>query len=607
MHTRRRFLKNALFGAAGLASLSGGMLAGLSLAGNKRRRHLINIVAYGGWDSYWWHNAMPSQRLRDFQAGGSPFSSKIQLSESLHGTSALSSESAKPIKFSMRFNESSNAFYHPNYPGRHLMGLGMKNVFTPSEVAQLLIWKGLAQEGQHVVGNTVIQQGSGSDYALSFSAVVARGLESEDYLRPLHYAMIVDKPMDLFTPANMNSGSAIPICIGTWDQFKDLTRKDPNDLVDQGLRGALGEAVQSLTGQILRSKALLRSTQDAASAFAAGFAGSTQVAGSEMAKSIEFRYLYKRYILAMAQKVLALYDFTDPNPKLSVLQLMNTIYKEPSAYWGLKASLGAVISPSYGAGKIGPLPDMSAWRALKLALLADPGNASLKAQLAATEAALAPKLDDATTVNSGGSLAFTSLLRQWAYPYAMADFLVRNDLSAVVDIPSPIGDFHGANLAGLVQATATFSAYRELMNSLREVAFPEGDTLLDKTLIVMHSEMDREPFLLQADVNGNYDGAGTNHGYSTSLVMAGYGIRRGAVIGDLHAGPAQGDAYGDPIEDFAQPLPIDSATGEPKPLSDGGRVQSTKCILPTICAIFGIKVPMDQISEYSAVPAALKG
>ena len=159
---RRRFLKNALIGVTGLAGLSSSMVAGLSIAASQRRRHLVNIVAQGGWDSYWFHSAIHSQKLRSY-ANDPVYGPQIQLSENLNGTSQQSSEEAKKIKFTMRFDESSNGMYHPNYPGRHLMGTGMKNVFTSNELRDLLIWKGLGQEGQHGVGNAVIQQGSGSD------------------------------------------------------------------------------------------------------------------------------------------------------------------------------------------------------------------------------------------------------------------------------------------------------------------------------------------------------------------------------------------------------------------------------------------------------------
>src|SRR5262249_51961209 len=140
--------------------------------------------------------------------------------------------------------------------------------------------------------------------------------------------------------------------------------------------------------------------------------------------------------------------------------------------------------------------------------------------------------------------------------------------------------------------------------NFRQVPLPQGGSLFDATLMIMHTELDRMPYIEPAP-GGSYSGPGTNHGFSASAILAGYGIRGGTVIGDVHPGPfLQG--FGDPKAQYMQPLPIDPSTGLPKPLDQGGRVQTVKAIFPTVLGIFGAQVPMEQLTEFSAVQAVIK-
>ena len=89
------------------------------------------------------------------------------------------------------------------------------------------------------------------------------------------------------------------------------------------------------------------------------------------------------------------------------------------------------------------------------------------------------------------------------------------------------------------------------------------------------------------------------------MILAGYGVQRGKIIGDLSRGPLEDSSFtlnGTAIP-FADALPVNLLTGIADP---GGQYLSVQSLFPTICAIFGATIPAQQTTEFKAIRAALK-
>jgi hypothetical protein len=587
--SRRRFLKQvaasaAAAGAAGALGLRPERL----MAAAADRRHLINISCWGGVDPFWFHSAFPSSRLESYR---STHGAQIHIGFDARGFSPLSSEQVKDYKLTIRHDEN-RIIEHPGSPGNYL-GHGISSVFSPADLQDILIWKGIGQEGQHGVGNNMINQGVSSQYAISFSAFVAEKLD-QDFVRPLPYVAVAGNPSQLFLNTAMNRGAQVPICIPDWDAFKALTRPNPNDISEIDRRDLVNEAVRKLSNEILLAGTTLRASQRAVQSFAGAFSGAALVAGSAMGDSIEFKYLYKQYVLELVAKGLAAHDDNLLVGTNQTLHTMNDSRYPPTLYpQELTTAQNTMV----------PLPDLAAWLAKKAAAAADPGNSTLQAELAAMRQSYETNLGDFVAI--GGT--YFGILKGVAFQFALANFLIQENLTGVVDLgssgdttPSLGGDAHGNNLISILVAVFTFAAFRLMLSNLRNHLLPDGRTLLQATTVLMHTELDREPFLTPAQANGGDSFPGTNHGYTTSAFLAGGGVRGGRVIGEMHHGPAHLAAYG---EGYCTSLPIDPNTGRPKPVAEGGRVITVKAIFPTILTLFGMRVPEQQITEFGPLPA----
>ena len=88
-------------------------------------------------------------------------------------------------------------------------------------------------------------------------------------------------------------------------------------------------------------------------------------------------------------------------------------------------------------------------------------------------------------------------LKAGAFGVAMAEFLIKKNLSAVVELGLPCTDAHDMDDAELVKLTITHALYRELVRGLKALPLEDGsgESLLDATTIVMHTEFDRQPWL----------------------------------------------------------------------------------------------------------------
>ncbi|MBM4252995.1 MAG: DUF1501 domain-containing protein [Deltaproteobacteria bacterium] len=191
-------------------------------------------------------------------------------------------------------------------------------------------------------------------------------------------------------------------------------------------------------------------------------------------------------------------------------------------------------------------------------------------------------------------------LQAMIFPFALADFLVTRDLAAVVDVPAPGGDYHDQNDMDFIETTAGLVCLRALIIKLKNTPAPDGSgDLLNSTLLVYTSEFDRQVARTVNDARFTTR-PGTNHGYTASVIMAGYGANGGKVIGGRGTGP--NGVYGG-VGAFLQPLPIDPQSGLP---SASGKMTSQFSVLPTVLAIFGVDVPAQQVTEWDAVKPAIK-
>lgn len=174
-----------------------------------------------------------------------------------------------------------------------------------------------------------------------------------------------------------------------------------------------------------------------------------------------------------------------------------------------------------------------------------------------------------------------------AFRFATAEFLVIKDLSSVVDVPTIHTDFHQMVDNECAVMLAIYTCYRVLVRSLKATEYPvgSGKSLLDCTTVVMHTEFDRNP-LLSGDATSLNRGGTGHFDFSTSILMAGMGVRGGTVIGDFKrssVGKYRDSDY--PASKFIPyaSLPINPDTGLPSPT---GRLVTTRAIFPTILSIF---------------------
>ena len=180
---RRDFLTETSqwLGLVSLATVGGSKLSRQAFGTvTAPRRHLINMVAYGGWDSQWSHKAMPAQEFADQGREG-----KIGIFD---GYSPCGHRDGAIFNFSRRFGN--EAAVYANQP--ELARLG--HVFGPAWNASIdeslrngyiAVAKGLIAEGGHTIGNRILQHGTISSYAISYSGLIAESL-TQIYPRPLH-------------------------------------------------------------------------------------------------------------------------------------------------------------------------------------------------------------------------------------------------------------------------------------------------------------------------------------------------------------------------------------------------------------------------------------
>ncbi|MBC7692440.1 MAG: DUF1501 domain-containing protein [Methylotenera sp.] len=599
MMNRRLFLKQAVVGSISLTALGSVATRRAQATTTKPsipRRFLINIIKVGGTDIFWLHGAL---RPRDLQTAANP-------------AIVLDSSGGRPYqpvgtgfydRYTIREDE---ALLHAHTSSTnlrvHQFGTGFKQLFCENRfdggagaplISKMCIWKGMKSDCLHEVDNPILNHGVASSYALSFTAVVSRFLATESP-RILHYTVLESTPQDAHLNFAMNSDFASPSCIPGIAGLAQLTGLDPNDFPLKSRRDLIGDAVTRLAGAAMTNRLTLKSSIASLATFTNSYHAGSALAGSFLDRDIELYYLRSRFLIRVHQ---ALYTYFGLTSNGGSGQLFDALTALPgNAGSGLASGADSIATFRNAISYINahPIPETTliAYRAKKI----------LKQDTSTEESVLLP--------------VFSGLIQnlRWLYPdliekFALSAFLVRQNLSAVIDFKEGYGmnvtdDPHGNTLPGLIKSMVFHASYAELMQALDEVknaaGVLDGETLLDATHIVMHTEMDRTPWIHNNSLGIN---GGSNHaGNSTSVLMAGYGIHGGSVIGDLHKGPADDNQYG--ALGFVSSMPIDIGTGLP---NRNGTKVSIKSLAPTVIEMFGEKlVPLQQISDESFVPAVVK-
>ena len=409
--------------------------------------------------------------------------------------------------------------------------------YSSADLNNLLIWRGLVAEGSHSVGNHLIQNGHPSSYASSFSTIVADALA-----RAPDYPRTLHYAQLTANTAAFDSGPGLMHGPGI-----------PLNIPNTSSWAALSAADPNDPVADPKLKALVDSTVN-------NLAGN--VSGAQLNAT---RNLFQG-------------DFLTGYTDASLLTGHN--YATSSAFTATVATYHKAVVDDLSA----LLFSSASASALRDAIALMPG---LPAAAANVEAFLVQ------TIGNLDSLVFA---------YALADFLITNDLSAVVDLPMSYGDYHDRNDADLIGVAVSLACLKTLLRKLQATPLPNGQSgsFFDATLVVVSTEFDRQ---VARTVNNPAfsNRPGTNHGSTSSVIMAGYGVNNGKIIGGRGTGP--NGIYGGTGMPFLQPLPVDPATGEP---NASGVLASQRAVLPTVLKIFGLSVPSQQQTEQVPLPAVIK-
>ena len=599
---RRTFLKRVMLGSvavtayqySGNSNLLG--TATQAFSGTRpQRRHLINIIKGGGFDAYWFHSSFCAEQLASsvhpgLEAGVGDASGTGELQKQKADTGALDYLNIRePFNSAHYYTDQTTSKNRRHYFGSAFQHLFRNTKFDNGSelLSKMQIWKGVDSPCRHE-DNAILNQGVNSPYALSFSALIADRI-ANDFKRTLHYTVLHASPGEAFLNFAMNKGWAAPTCIPGVSGLSNLTSVDANDFQEVSRRDLISSAVAKLSGPILTSRLKLKNSIANIAGFAQFNDASRLVAGSKMDQDIEFLYLQNRFRENIYRQICSYFGIgssgldSAANPASTYLynvidQIDSANANVPNTVWmqnhnmisDLRAHLNYVIS--------NPLPDITAYRTKKAA-----------GTLTATEEQTLRNQLNSNVANLGNQSP--ALMDK----FTLAAYFVRQNLSSVVDFREGQGsdvydDAHHNSIPSFVRALVFFAGYQQLMLCLDEIKeVNPGETLLDATHIVMHTEMDRTAWV----ANNRFLDGGTNHSdHTTSFLMAGFGITGGRIIGDLHRGI--NDAPNFPGMPFTSSLPLDTREGQPLP---GGRKVTYKSLAPTMVEMFSQKLPDNQISD----------
>ncbi len=540
-----------------------------------RRRHFVNLIASGGWDSSWYHNTFSSNPLLRHVDAKVSFSHHGFDYDDRNKTYRYTSKCSSP--------EETELGTHPT--GARL-GPAMASAMLTSDWSRTLIWKGLTHPGFHGNNNRYIIQGNTSTYAISCSGLISAALAQVER-KPLHYVLMNQDAAALFTQLAMAEDAAVPICLGGLTDFGSFTARNADEPTDAGVLAEIQATVQKLTIDVLAARAKQASSQAVARAYGASLEGTQAVYGSNLSTDPELLYLKKYYFMVGLKALAGLIDIGGMRDRSSSIKYPNTSSTYADLLQGFKDAVGFYqeTPASFEAYQASP----SSYN------LADINSNP-------------PSIPSICWSDSRA----IGRLRSQAHFYALADFLIRRNLSAVVDVPGWPGmiDAHGGDdnfMAELVSMHITQSLFFAMQRSFQAVTVPDqGGTLLDCTLIALHTEFDRYAYhesMIYTDhtkTDKSAVRAGTNHANSASILLAGYNIAGGRVVGGVHEGPASLAPF--PGQGYLDPLPIDPSTGA---VSSSGSLISILSIAPTLVDAFGTTLPPQQVTDSPIVPAVL--
>jgi hypothetical protein len=542
-----------------------------------KRRHFVNLIASGGWDSSWHHNTFSSVHLLEHPDAKVSFSPYGFDFEHRHKTYRYTSKCSSTDETELG-----------THPTGARLGPAMASAMLTSDWSRTLIWKGLTHPGFHGNNNRYILQGNTSTYAISSSGLISAALAQVER-KPLHYVLMNQDPADLFTQLAMAEDAAVPICLGGLTDFATFTSRNTDEPTDAGVLAEIQATVEKLTVDVLAKRAKQASSQAVARAYGASLEGTQAVYGSNLSTDPELLYLKKYYFQEGLKSLGGLIDIGGMRDRAnSIKHPANSALTYRDLLQGFKdaVSFYSLIPLTFEAYQ------------------ASPSSFNLG--------------DINTNPSTVPSICWSNekaigRLRSQAATYALADFLIRRNLSAVVDVPGWQGmiDAHGGTdenyMEELVSMHISQSLFFAMQRSFQSISVPEqGGTLLDCTLIALHTEFDRFAY---HETIGDTDAlktdksavrAGTNHSNSASLMLAGYNIAGGRVVGGVHEGPGMLTSFS--RINYLDPLPIDPNTGA---VSSSGSLINILSIAPTLVDAFGTTLPPQQVTEYPLVPAVL--
>ena len=178
-------------------------------------------------------------------------------------------------------------------------------------------------------------------------------------------------------------------------------------------------------------------------------------------------------------------------------------------------------------------------------------------------------------------------LDRLAFQLAMAEYLIVNDLSAVIDLPTIGLDFHNDSAGEAGRVLGIMMGFRELMRRLKAQQIPgSGQSLFDCTTFALHTEFTRSPYLYHEASDFAIAGSGHWEGW-TSMMLAGAGVSGNKMVGGYMTSPTAIDSpYRGQAREVFTGLPVNPATGVPD-FGANGRMMTTEQIFPTLLSIFG--------------------
>lgn len=531
--SRRQFLENSLKGAALLSLAAHPSLshATTPLSGVGQRRHLINFMVWGGIDTLWWYNNVPSSFIDGITRvyeGGPPVVEEGAIVTRLGDQSLGFRESQSNILAPYRPWSDASGKWDIRHPDSFLtphagsfLGAGFKDQLTTSDLESLLFLRGISQVGGgHFLGNRYIQTGTSGKSTPCFSSVIAQHLASH-YVRPLHYAQIANNPDELYNQPGNLLGPAIPIQIPNQNVWNQITSLNSNDLpLDR--RAALTATLSSLSKAIGAGRLKKATSKTLFSSFFDSYQAAYNMSTGDHSAFGPIHEHYKQFLTS----------------------LLGPDRNHPFRTWFAETLLSNGVP------------------------------------------------------NTGLQHQFNAL----AFQLAMAEYLVANDLSAVVDIPTIPLDFHNDLGGECGRVLGIMMGFVELMRRLKTRQIGStGKSVFDCTTMVMHSEFDRTAYLYNEGTNYRLSGSGHWEGY-TSMILAGAGVNANRMIGGYMTSPTASESpyRGLPFQPHTG-LPINPNTGQID-TSASGKKMTTEQIFPTLLSLFGCL----ELSPLPAMPPSIQ-